>query len=313
MEFLRGRWLVLVVVAPLFAGAIAFFAITSLDRSNFQSSGSLPLGRAIGEPSTPQDLDVQLESFTATLSSDENAETVAESLGTSIAEVQSALEAEIVAADIVQIRYGASSAETAEAGLRLAVQLAVTDLLTSDLRQVTLQREALETQRSDLAADLEVIQDRAGVSDVATEYRNLSSDILQLRNQVAAAQVNSSALAESLESLLQEKQLERDALGRVLREYEATADALNTTVSSYNSATSEVIGLEAQIDAAQGDELVRSVSVVEQSSLAATVRATVAAMVGAALMVIGAAVMVNRRQVEFAGTAGPPARTEGRP
>jgi hypothetical protein len=289
---LRGWWLVLLVVVPLLAGLLAGWRAAG---GTHTAAGRVSVAQVITGEGTSSDEVAQLVAlFETEFEAGATSAEVAAATGIPEADLRGRLSAEPLAGGLVEVVHRARGREQAVPALDTATRTTLARIVRGERSRALARAEqsALVTDR--LAGSLREVQDSAGAMDVARSFDLLTADVLQLRTDVAAAQVTNPDLARSLQAVLEQKQLEMDRLGSALVQYRRLDGALRQAIDAENTARLEVDRL-AQLEATtERAPVLLTSNVVASPQLARAATLAIVAAAASALVMLLVFVLATR-------------------
>lgn len=286
----RGRWLVLLVVVPVVAALVAGWRASG---GSYTAAARVPVAEILaGDGASGDEVDQLVARFVTAFEDSGTADDAATAIGVPADEVRGSLAAEAVAGSLVEVTHRSGDESDASAVLDAATRSSLAQMVQERRDRAAAQAVQAAARTDRLAASLAEVQAAAGAVDVARSFDLLTGDVLQLRNDIATAQVTNLELARSLVALLEAKQLELDRLGGSLVEFRRLDSALTAAIADENVAQAEVDTLDQQLAAVGAMPVLLRTEVSSTPELAraatlAIVAAAVAALVVLLLYVVG--------------------------
>jgi hypothetical protein len=284
----------LLIVVPIVTGVLAIAVLSTLSERRHTASATISISDATAASLDPTSAAARIDDFSLALTGPTVANIVAEETGMSVAEVREGFAATRSGSGVlVDVEFVASHPEDAINGLELGVRSALVTMAEANLERSQLALVAAERHLGPAEEEMLAIEDRVGTSDLEVEYRERSSDILQLRNTIANA-FNEPERTAALTELLEEKEAERDALGEELAAWQDAQRRFDSGVTAQLEAQRDVYAIEAARDRSANYQL-RPIATIESDSvLGAVALPTVAAMLVAFGVVLVAAITSGR-------------------
>jgi uncharacterized protein involved in exopolysaccharide biosynthesis len=282
VDFLRGRWIAVLVSAPILAALLTGGAVAAVTKPGYKVTGTVAVAQAVPSTVLPIDLNLIVADFRSAVK------------GTG-------LSTSVPTGTNVQATASGDTPSKAADNLKGGVQRGLIAIATSNREQAQVDMNAAKAQLDTATASLNQLEQSAGVQDVQTEYRNRSQDLLSLRNQLAVAQ--SPQQAAALSSLIAQKTAELDHYGAVLNQFEqldAQVTAADTQYQNASTTFAQAAGRVAQVTNAP---LIQQSSVAKVGRLHSATKTSAAAGLVAFAAVVAAAVMARRRTAATAGSS----------
>jgi hypothetical protein len=295
-EFLKGRWLALLIVAPLVAGVAAGALAASAVSPVYEARARSSVAQSLGVGAASFSADSVIADFRSAIKSEQVADEVARRLSIPTADVRGRLSSTIAGPEVtnVDIAFRARSAELAADGVQLGGRAAL-ELMALVKRDIAKQAEIPARARVEkAAADFAALEARTHLRDVVAEYRQRGVDLLSLRSQIAAATGDPVRVA-SLSQLLAQKTQEQSAYGAVLGEYQRLQAKLDKAASDADDAGAAVAEAEAVLATVREGDILTGEHVAELGSAPVIAQSVVAAVMGALALTLGVAFVARRR------------------
>lgn len=294
-QLLRGQWRMLAIAGPLLAGVSAALLFGALQSPEYQASATVSVAHALPPDGSASDVGEVVDEFETVLHSAAVTDAVVEATGVTLAQAGERLKVLAPGSGrSVQVSWTGSSRRQAERGLDVAVRTALGTMAQGERTRAALAEKAAAVRLDRAMAALERIEQEAGVRDVEVEYRQRSTDLLELRNQLASGGGNPAA-ATSLAQVFREKSAERDKLGAVLTEWQQAQAEVVRATEARTAAQVPLDTADAVLANIKDGDVLDSVSQRKVSHLTDVARAAVAAVVGSFAAVFVAVLGFGRR------------------
>ena len=299
VEYLKGRWLVALIVAPLLAGVGAGAFVLSNVEPEYQARGRTAVARALAVNTASFSVGSVVGDYRNAIRSEGLAREVAELLDIPIEDVRGRLATSLPGPDVtsVDLSFKAETAELATAGLEAAARIGLEGLSRSQLDLAIEVDENAERRFARESEAMTEFQEEHGVRDVVNEYRQRSQDLLNLRTQMVVA--GDPSVAAALQQLFTTKDAERQALGELVDEYSQLQGRLDRANASLDEADASLDAAQARYDSLQDTDIVTSRRVSELPSTPLVAQAVVGAVLGALALALGFALLARRRSRPF--------------
>lgn len=303
IDVLRGRWLALAIAAPILAGVIALTLLSMQADQRYVASATVSVPQAIALSPTDQAVRTVLEDFSNAFESRNVASRVADITGRSEESLLASLSATPVGSGgDVFVSLEGQSADAVETQLREVSRAALTVIAQSSAEQAEVRVEAADRQLEETLGQLAEIEEEAGTTDLLNEYRNLSTLVQGLRNDVALG-VDSPGLQEAKRNLLEERVEDLVALRSLVTEWELRRNELTQASAARDQAERDELGAETVLERVSSNALSLRVDVSGSSGISEATLPTLVAMVAA----LGGVVLlaINSRRGQIAPATAP--------
>lgn len=297
IDVLRGRWLALAIAAPILAGVIALTLLSMQADQRYVASATVSVPQAIALSPTDQAVRTVLEDFSNAFTSRNVASRVADITGRSEESLLASLSASPVGSGgDVFVSLDGQSSEAVETQLREVSRAALMVIAQSSADQAGVRVEAADRQLEATLAQLAEIEEEAGTTDLLNEYRQLSTLVQSLRNDIAL-ELDSAARRAAMESLLAERLTELDDLRSLVTEWELRRNELTQASAARDQAERDELGAETVLDRVSSNALSLRVDVSGSSGVSQATLPTLVAMVAALGGVVLLAINSRRNQL----------------
>jgi hypothetical protein len=295
-DVFKGRWLVLVIVLPAALAVIAGSLYLGSAPSSYEARSIISI-REVAVSYGANQTAALIDDFGSAMESLRVEGAVADAEG--VDEASGSIEVSAVGngAD-VRVTYRAPTEERALAGLEAGTREALLIMVESELRSAQRRLASSESVAAETTVLMQELEGEAGGVGLTDEVARRSADILALRNQIAASE--GQAAQAALIQVLEAKVAELQTVGTYLLPWEEARARFDNALQSEAQASLDVANLRAFQDENVSGDVLRSPQVVELSQLPGLLRTVTAAGLGAAIVIVVAALAstFSRRRYE---------------
>lgn len=295
-DVFKGTWLVLVIVLPTALAIIAGSLYLSSAPTTFEARSIISI-REVGLSYGGNQTAALIDDFGSSMQSQRVYQAVAEAEGAE--EASGAIEVSAVGngADVL-VTYEAPTSARALDGLEAGTREALLIMVESELRTAQRRLASSQAVAAETTVRMQELEQQAGGVGLTEEVARRSADILALRNQIAASE--GQAAQAALRDVLAAKVAELQTVGTQLLPWEEARARFNNALQVEATTSLDVANLQGFQNEMVGGDVLRSPQVIELSQLPGLVRTITAAGLGAAVVIVVAALATsvtrNRRE-----------------